>query len=175
MGLGRDSFLTLMARNIELKARCADLERARAAALAAGAVPQAVLEQVDTYFPAREGRLKLRRIAGERDEMIRYHRANETGTRASDYEIVVVPPELAAMLAETVVPVAVVAKRRELLLLDNIRIHLDTVERLGTFVEFEAVEGGAEAHARLEELALALGLRAEDRVARSYGDLIRAR
>ena len=32
-----------------------------------------------------------------------------------------------------------VVKRRELWMLDNVRIHLDEVETLGTFIEFEAV------------------------------------
>jgi adenylate cyclase class IV len=33
----------------------------------------------------------------------------------------------------------VVAKRRHLLLWEGVRIHLDEVERLGTFIELEAV------------------------------------
>ena len=37
----------------------------------------------------------------------------------------------------------VVDKRREIFLADNVRIHLDDVAGLGTFLEFEAVLDGA--------------------------------
>ena len=49
-------------RNIELKARVADLNAAARAAEALGATRRALLVQTDTYFHARQGRLKLREI-----------------------------------------------------------------------------------------------------------------
>ena len=51
-------------RNVELKARIASLEDATRAAEKIGATFEGVLEQVDTYFRANEGRLKLRESAG---------------------------------------------------------------------------------------------------------------
>jgi predicted adenylyl cyclase CyaB len=74
---------------------------------------------------------------------------------------------------------AVVEKERRLLLLGNVRIHLDRVARLGAFVEFEAVAasiGGLEAEqAKVDRLREALGL-ADDGllVARGYAELLGA-
>ena len=66
-------------------------------------------------------------------------------------------------------PVAVVRKRREVLLLENVRIHLDEVDRLGTFLELEAVVDAAhdDAACRRQVAALldALGLSGPNRSA----------
>jgi predicted adenylyl cyclase CyaB len=73
---------------------------------------------------------------------------------------------------------AVVRKRRTLLMLDNIRIHLDEVDRLGAFVEFEAVlDATQDPHAnteRVRSLVAALELPPDDAITTSYGDLIEA-
>ena len=163
--------------NLELKARCADLARAREAALAHGAAAERTMRQEDAYYPARSGRLKLRRIDDGTAELIWYHRSNVADTRRSDYEIVPVPdPEaLHQVLLGALGRGAVVRKRRELLTWGNVRIHLDTVDDLGTFVEFEAVLGPDDdeetSRTRLAELRAALGIRDEDLVAGSYADL----
>ncbi len=68
-------------KNIELKARCADLGAAREAALVAGARVVGVLNQIDTYFVVPHGRLKLREINGERAELIQYDRDNDPNAR----------------------------------------------------------------------------------------------
>ncbi len=63
-------------------------------------------------------------------------------------------------------PVVVVAKRRHLFLWEGVRIHLDEVEELGTFIEFEAVlesPAGDEAIALAHEKLRAPALRAGDR------------
>ena len=69
-----------------------------------------------------------------------------------------------------------VRKRRELLLWHNVRIHLDHVDQLGDFVEFEAVvahtDDEATAHERLQTLAAALAINPADRIAVSYSDLL---
>lgn len=49
-----------MRANLELKARCADLERARERARGVATAWLGVDEQTDTYFTTRSGRLKLR-------------------------------------------------------------------------------------------------------------------
>jgi homotetrameric cytidine deaminase len=133
-------------RNVELKARDADPDRTLRAALELGAQDHGILEQRDTYFAAREGRLKLREqlAAGERRaELIAYARADEAAARTSTYHLVEVPDAagtIAALDAALGVTV-VVAKRRRLLLWDNVRIHLDDVEGLGRWIELEAVAG----------------------------------
>ena len=70
----------------------------------------------------------------------------------------------------------VVEKERRLFLWEGVRIHLDTVSGLGSFVEFEAVAPDdsdltveRERVAFLREL---LGLRGEDLVAAGYADAL---
>ncbi len=77
-------------RNVELKARDHDPEATLAAALAHGAVDQGVLTQIDTYFAARDGRLKLREEDGV-GTLIAYARADEAVARTSAYHLVAVP------------------------------------------------------------------------------------
>ena len=71
---------------------------------------------------------------------------------------------------------AVVEKERRLLLWRNVRIHLDTVARLGTFVELEAVSdapGGLPLEeAKLAEIRAALSITDDLLVARGYADLL---
>ena len=67
-------------------------------------------------------------------------------------------------------------KTREVFNYGNTRIHLDSVERLGSFIEFEyvvdkesPVEDGKEV---LERLKRHFGIREEHLVATSYSDLL---
>ncbi len=127
--------------NVELKARLPSLDDARtiAARLATSRLPDQ--QQVDTYFHCREGRLKLREIRGGPAQLIAYHRPNTSDAKASHYYLIDVP-DPAAMLAGLTAVLGVlvrVAKHREIYLHKNVRIHLDNVEQLGTFLEFEAV------------------------------------
>jgi predicted adenylyl cyclase CyaB len=60
-----------------------------------------------------------------------------------------------------------------------VRIHLDQVESLGAFLEFEAVlassdESDKPSRERLDHLTRALEIRDEDRIAGSYSDLLEA-
>lgn len=178
-----------MARNLETKARYADLAYAAAAVRGAGAAPAGVLWQTDTYFEVPRGRIKLRQFRLERAgqpsesgaELILYQRPDLPGTRTSSYEILRVDPDRAepcrASLAAILGIRVIVRKRRELWLVGATRVHLDDVESLGRFVELETVLGtrpepeAAAEHARL--LAL-LGITAADAIAGSYADLMRA-
>jgi adenylate cyclase class 2 len=165
-------------RNIELKARCRDLASAANAARSLGAVRQGVLVQTDTYFHVSQGRLKLREHEGGRAELIAYSRPDHPEFRASEYHVVPVPNsvELKAALASALGVRGEVHKRRDLYLWRNVRIQLDDVNGLGTFVEFEAVmspgEDDGTSLERLRVLSKSLGVRDEDRVAQSYSDLL---
>jgi predicted adenylyl cyclase CyaB len=166
-------------RNIELKAVCRDVAAAREATVRIGATAHGVLDQTDTYFRARTGRLKLRETAGHPAELIAYQRPDTTDTRASDYHLVPVsdPAALRRALAAALGVRGVVRKRRELWIWENVRIHLDTVDALGTFVEFEAVLGDgdddAAGHTKLATLRAALKIGDEDLIAQSYSDLLK--
>jgi len=165
-------------RNIELKARLADLDAARETAGRIATKRLGVQEQVDTYFHCGHGRLKLRQIDGLSAQLVWYARPNEHGPKASDYQLVPVsnPETLKAALAAALGVRGVVRKRREVFLCENVRIHLDEVEGLGTFLEFEAVLGpqvdDAAGHGQLERLVETFALGAGDLLPDSYGDMV---
>jgi adenylate cyclase class IV len=86
---------------------------------------------------------------------------------------------LCAALAAAIGIRGVVAKRRHLLLWQSVRIHLDEVEQLGTFIELEAVAPAdsdlAHEHRLVAELRDALGITDERLVAVGYAaQLLRA-
>ena len=128
-------------RNVELKALDPDPARSLERALALGAEDHGVVVQRDTYFRVRAGRLKLRAEEPGEAHLIAYWRPDAAEVRVSSYRVVPVPdPDgLRAALAETNGIDVVVEKRRRLLLWESVRIHLDEVEGLGSFVELEAV------------------------------------
>jgi homotetrameric cytidine deaminase len=167
-------------RNVELKARDHDPEATLAAASGHGAADQGVLTQVDTYFAAREGRLKLRE-EGDAATLIAYARADEALARTSAYHLVSVPDPAAlkAALDDALGTVVVVEKFRRLLLWEGVRIHLDTVEGLGTWVELEAVGVGgtdssdlSDEHRKVAELRAVLEIDDEHVAATGYAAML---
>jgi adenylate cyclase class 2 len=165
-------------RNLELKAHYTDLAAARK--------PLQLLElqdggreiQTDTYFRVVGGRLKLREMESGAAVLIGYHRPDVMGARWSDYHLVPVPQPAAmkALLADLLGIRGVVRKSRTILFWENVRIHLDEVDGLGTFVEFEAVlkcPGDADsAQSRLDELCRLLDISPASCLAGSYADLL---
>jgi predicted adenylyl cyclase CyaB len=129
--------------NIELKARVADLDQLREIARRLATEFPASQYQVDTYFQCRRGRLKLREINDQRAELIWYERADQKQPKASHYGLLPVDdaPALKQALAATVGIRVIVEKQREIYLYHNVRIHLDRVVDLGTYLEFESVLG----------------------------------
>lgn len=165
-------------RNVELKARLDDLSAAQATARRLGAKRQGILNQRDTYFAVPNGRLKLREIEGQAAVLIRYDRPDSTSSRVSRYQLVPVddPDSLKQLLQDALGVRAVVEKHRELYLLKNVRIHLDSVRDLGSFLEFEAVLGPEHTERAGRELLAELRdqfhIAADDLVATSYVDLL---
>jgi predicted adenylyl cyclase CyaB len=167
--------------NLELKARCADLAAARERALRLATSHVGLDHQVDTYFRTARGRLKLRESRLSGGQLVPYLRDDLRGVRRADYRVVPVadPAGTKALLAEILGVHRVVEKEREIFLHENVRIHLDRVKGLGSFVELEAVFGGDPAdepaqRRLLERLADALGVRPQDVVAGSYEGLVEA-
>ena len=137
-----------------------------------------VQQQVDTYFHCNQGRLKLRQIDGLSAQLIWYARPDQKGPKASDYRLVPVsnPETLKAALDAALGVRGEVQKRREVFLVDNVRIHLDEVAGLGTFLEFEAVlrpeSDEAVGRSRLEQLMAAFAIDPADLLSGSYGDML---
>ena len=163
-------------RNLEFKARLADAPAMLAQARRLGADLWGDLRQTDTYFAVVRGRLKLRETAGFPAELIYYERDEVGETRPSDYTVVAFKDagDLREALSRALGVVAVVRKRRTLLLLDTTRIHLDNVEGLGSFIEIEVpVSGeGQSAAERLTALIASLGLTWDDCIRQSYADMV---
>jgi adenylate cyclase, class 2 len=165
-------------RNIELKARLGDLESARRVAGRIATERIGIEEQVDTYFDCRHGRLKLRQIDNLSAQLVGYARADRPEPKASDYQLVPIadPEALEAALSATLGVRCVVRKRREIFLYHNVRIHLDEVAGLGTFLEFEAVLGpdidDSTGRAQLQELTSIFALDPADFLSGSYADML---
>jgi homotetrameric cytidine deaminase len=168
------------ARNVELKARDPDPARTLERALAAGAEDRGFLRQRDTYFAVRSGRLKLREEEPGGATLIGYERPDAGAERLSRYRLVPVadPEGLRAALAAAEGVAAVVDKRRHLLLWDTVRIHLDEVEGLGSFLELEAVAApGSDLGREKEQVAhlrTVLGIGDEALLDGSYADAVTA-
>src|SRR3954454_7598900 len=128
-------------RNVELKARDPEPERSLERARALGAEDRGELRQRDTYFFTSRGRLKLREQDPGGAELIAYERADEAAARESRYRIAPVADPAAVREALDAALGTTVAggKRRRLRVWEDVRIHLDTVEGLGAFVELEGV------------------------------------
>ncbi len=165
-------------RNIELKARLSDLEAARELARSIATKQLGTQDQTDTYFHCPNGRLKLRQIEHSPAELVWYCRPDQEGPKASDYRLVPVtnPETLKAALSDAYGIWCVVRKRREIYLFHNVRIHLDEVESLGTFLEFEAVLGpevdDERGLAQLIDLRERFSILDADLLAVSYSDLL---
>jgi predicted adenylyl cyclase CyaB len=153
-----------MPSNIEIKARVDDpaalLERVRRHSDA----PAQQLQQDDTFFHCRAGRLKLRDFGDGTGELIAYRRADESGPKASQYRISPTqdPAGLRETLSDALGVLGRVRKSRQVIMVGRTRVHLDEVEGLGHYMELEVVLaddeppelGVREAQSLMEALAI---------------------
>ena len=162
-------------RNIEVKARDTDPERSLAVCHELGAEDHGVLVQRDTYFKTTTGRLKLRE-EHEGATLVQYDRPDAARARLSSYRLVPVDDAegLRTALEAALGTLVVVEKERHLFIHDGVRIHLDTVKDLGTFLELEGVappESDLEPETRkVAALQEALGIEPEHILTDSYSD-----
>lgn len=164
--------------NVETKARCSDPDAALSHLISSGAILEGVDHQVDTYFRVAAGRLKLRRGDIE-NSLIHYAREDGPGPRDSIvtlYETDDADRLLAVLLAALDVLV-VVDKRRHILRADNVKLHVDEVIGLGSFIEIEAVDlsgrlGRTHLLGQCRARMAGLGVTKGDLVAGSYSDLL---
>lgn len=164
--------------NIEIKAQTHRQAAIRQFLLEAGAVYTGLDQQTDTYFNTLHGRLKLREGTIE-NNLIFYDRNNQAGPKQSHFELVPIPdaPKLKSVLTTAYGIKVIVAKKREIYYIENVKFHLDQVDGLGEFVEIEA--GNILAPLTVAELQLqcetymnAFGIQKEDLIAVSYSDML---
>jgi len=113
-----------------------------------------------------------------RAELVYYERPEASGPKRCDYERLPVASAnpLKQILASAIGIRTVVRKQRLVYLSGNVRIHLDTVEDLGHFLELEAVVGEegtpAECAARVNALLERLDVNSKALLGGSYCDLM---
>jgi len=132
-----------VARNVEIKARVEDVVAVRLLLDELAESGPTELKQVDTFYNCSVGRLKLREILGAHAELISYVRSDMAGPKVSEYTRVPVesPQSLDAALASSLGIRGVVRKTRSIYMVGKTRVHLDTVEGLGEFLELEVAIG----------------------------------
>ena len=184
--------------NVEIKARCADPATVRQTLLGLGARIVGPDHQTDTYFRVPNGRLKLREGQIE-NNLIFYARPDRDGPKRSDVILYGTRPgsDLKALLTVALGVLVAVEKRREIYFVEvsdvdvpsdseaatratareNVKVHLDTVTGLGSFVEIEAIDldgslGPVLLEAQCRRLMERLGIKEADLVAASYSDLL---
>ena len=172
--------MTKRHRNIELKATLRNPTTAREIAESLTDRAVELQSQTDTYFHCPHGRLKLREINGSRATLIWYYRADRAAAKPSDYQLVEIA-DAAGLLAALTTALGVrtaVRKLRQIYWCRNVRIHIDEVESLGSFLEFEAVLSDLADEATSRELVDALArqfdLSPDDLLDRSYSDMLAA-
>lgn len=164
--------------NVEIKARCEDQEHIRAVLKQQGARFQGTDHQVDTYFRAERGRLKLREGTIE-NHLIFYEREDKAGPKQSRITLFKSEPgsTLKDILTQSLGVLVVVDKKREIYWVDNVKFHLDQVIGLGAFAEIEAIDyEGNIGLTRLQEqcqryLEL-FKISQQDLLSKSYSDLL---
>ena len=167
-----------MATNIEIKARARDFESQFQIASTLCPRPVEVIAQEDIFFNVSRGRLKLRVFSDHEAELIAYARSDELGPTASEYEISRThdPSGLRSILERSLGVRGIVRKSRQLLLSGRTRIHFDTVDGLGRFIELEVVladgDDPADGAAEADNLMATLGIQDEDLIRMAYVDLL---
>jgi predicted adenylyl cyclase CyaB len=167
-------------RNLEAKFRLGDVVTAAAQAEAIGFEFYGLLVQRDTFFAVAHGKLKLR-DEDEGSRLIHYHRDHQGGLELSNYEIVDVPDpfEMRRLLSAALDVIADVRKTRRLFKRNNVRLHLDQVDHLGTFGEIEAVlDPDEEPHLyrdEVDDILGSLGVPSGALIRESYFELMRRR
>jgi adenylate cyclase class IV len=196
-----------MPTNAEFKAELRDMTLARHIARSLAGLPIETLDQVDTYYRVASGRLKRReiRVAGasalgpgaglwgadvpdagpaspgaepsSRVEYIQYVRSNDPGVRDSDFVLMDERAFRTRFGASDPDVWVTVRKRREVWSVRDVAVHLDDVEGLGRFLEFEAlvrpnVRSADEARALVATLRDAFRPALGEPVSGSYSDLL---
>jgi predicted adenylyl cyclase CyaB len=135
-----------------------------------------VFSQIDTYFQVSTGRLKLRQISRGKAELIFYERIEGKGERWSKYYVSPVenPSTLKNLLKIALGTRIVVRKSRRLFFYKGARIHIDSVFRLGHFIEIEVIvkKSRDEARSVFTEIIRLFNIEKDAIIACSYADLL---
>ncbi len=170
-----------MTLNLEIKAFCPNLEETESIVKKIATEFLGLDTQIDTYFYTKSGRFKLRESLLSGSYLIPYLRPDQTDAKLSKYaKIDIQDTENVKSLFEQLLGVqSIVKKKRAIYLYKNVRIHLDEVEGLGTFIEFEAVFDdkdnfdGEKQKEKVDYLMQILNVKKEMLIAISYENLLK--
>lgn len=167
--------------NIEIKARTTGHTRIRKYLKDHDADFKGLDHQKDTYFSVTHGRLKIREGNVE-SCLVYYNRDDRPGPKPCRYHIVQFKPgapeaaRIKELLTVSLGILCVVDKKREIYFIDQVKFHLDTVDKLGTFFEIEAIDTGGIGEETLrkqcEKYLSEIGIGEEQLVSVSYSDMI---
>lgn len=165
---------------IEIKAKSDNSDKIRQILKDKSARFEGIDHQVDTYFNAPKGRLKLREGNIE-NHLIHYFRGNQAGPKKSEVLLYKTTPEssLKDILKTSLGILTVVDKKREIYFLENVKFHIDVVKNLGHFIEIEAIDtdGSISEEKLLKQCQFYIelfGIKNADLVEVSYSDLLLA-
>jgi predicted adenylyl cyclase CyaB len=168
-----------VARNIEIKARYPDLQHALRVCEEIGAAFGGTDQQLDSYFRVSSGRLKIRESSLGPNSLILYRREDKESPKQSSYVLVDIGSTAASLrelLGQALGMTVQVKKKRQIFMYGQTRIHLDEVESLGSFVEFEYVLQGNEPPeagiSAVESLQRVYGIDEAALVSGSYSDWV---
>ncbi|GAB3017607.1 hypothetical protein GCM10027051_23090 [Niabella terrae] len=165
-------------KNVEFKAKIDEIGKYERKLLTLHPLFQGTDHQIDTYFNAPNGRLKLREGNIE-NALINYDREDMAGSKESQVILYKHEPDagLKNILIKQLGVKTVVDKTRKIYFIDNVKFHFDLVAGLGTFMEVEAIDEAGTF--TIEALGLLCDhyftffeLRPENLIDKSYSDLI---
>ncbi len=166
---------------VELKARVDSPTEIERRLRSSGARFRTTLRQRDVYFRRVRGRLKLRVQRPGRDQLVWYDRPDVADTKESRIVLTALPPDhgLEPVLSSALGIRVVVTKVRNVYEWKGTRVHVDDVEGLGTYLEFERTMEPdalpASAHSELRAMLAQLGIPAGALERGSYSDLLASR
>jgi len=126
--------------DVEIKARCENQKFIRDILKSKGARFAGIDNQTDIYFKSNTGRLKLRKGNIEQS-LVYYERENIKGIKPSEFILYKTQdvPALEKILRKSLSVLIEVHKTREMYFIENIKFNIDRVQKLGNFIEIEAM------------------------------------
>ncbi len=165
-------------KNFEFKAKVNNIEDYENKLLKLNPVFKGTDHQIDTYFNAAKGRLKLREGNIE-NSLINYDRENISDSKQSDIILYQHEPNAALknILVQQLGVKIIVDKKRKIYFIDNVKFHFDIVDSLGTFIEVEAIDSKEEytieqLKEQCDKYFSYFGLDKSQLVDKSYSDLV---
>ena len=165
-------------KNIELKVKVNNFRNVIGILKKLRAKHVGTLNQIDTYYNADKGRLKIREIDDKDFQKIFYQRPDKKASKISLYSVSKIKKSqlqkernnLKRSLGEKVI----VKKQRDLWILKNTRVHLDRVKDLGNFLELETQieKAGKNAKKEHKEIIKLLNLSKHKAFSVSYSDML---